>query len=154
MTRRYVEIAWNFSIQGSVAGGGREDFKEALKAEASGFLNAILAQWTGAAKPVMPDVIDKQTRLGSAEASPLADFARVALVPAVAGKCYAGVLFNAYLGWARSANVLVPMTQQKFGREMPRLGYPKGTDRKGTVYLGVVLNEAYESGQFAMLQAA
>ncbi|MER7280487.1 DUF5906 domain-containing protein [Dactylosporangium sp. NPDC000244] len=154
MTRRYVEIAWNFSIQGSVAGGGREDFKEALKAEASGFLNAILNQWTGVAKPVMPDVIDKQTRLGTAEASPLADFAKAALIAAPAAKSAANDLFAGYLAWAKTANVLSPMTQTKFGRELPRLGYPKETDRKGTWYVGVTLNEKYETGMFGALRAA
>lgn len=148
MKRRYVEIAWDFSIEGSVAGGGREDFKEALKAEASGFLNAILAQWTGTAKPIMPDVVDKQTRVGSAAASPLAEFAKDALIAAPASRGGASDLFAGYQAWARAAGVLVPLTQTKFGREMPRLGYVKSSDRKGTFYIGVVLDERYETGVF------
>jgi putative DNA primase/helicase len=148
MTRRYVEIAWNFSIQGTVPGGGREDFKEALKAEASGLLNLILEHWTGTTKPVMPDVVDAQTRDGSAKASPLAPFAADALVPAPDSKSAAADLFHGYLQWARTASVLAPMTQQKFGRELPRLGYAKDVDRKGTWYLGVVLDERYETGAF------
>lgn len=148
MTRRYVEIAWNFSIQGTVPGGGREDFKEALKAEASGFLNAILDQWTGTTKPVMPDVIDQQTRTGSAKASPLAPFAAEALISAPESRVGAATLFSGYLQWARSAGVTSPISQTKFGKELPRLGYAKDIDRRGTWYLGVVLHERYETGAF------
>lgn len=149
MTRRYVEIAWNFSIQGSVPGGGQEDFKEALKAEASGFLNAILDQWTGTRKPVMPEVVRRQTESGVAAASPLAAFAGDALVTKQGGEVQASALYDVYLSWCSKHGVKMPMTVTKFGREMPRLGYPKKTGGSANFYLGLTVADEYDVATFS-----
>ncbi len=149
ITRRYVEIAWNFSIV-KTATGVQEIFKERLKAEASGFLNAILANWTGEAKPVMPALVAEQTMRGNEAASPVAGFVREALIRSPEGKCYAGDLYAGYLAWAKTpgSGVAIPLTTTKFGLELPRSGIAKGADRKGTYYLGVTLHERYETGAF------
>lgn len=144
MTRRYIEIAWNFSIM-QVVGGVREDFKEALKAEASGFLNGILAQWTGTTKPVMPDIIVRQTLHGAAEASPLAQFAKDALIPSDEGRSRASDLYAGYQRWAIKSGIKMPMTITKFGMEMPRLGYEKRPLKDGTYYMNVTLNTDFTS---------
>lgn len=137
--RRYVEISWDFSVEAEVTGGIREDFKEALKAEAPGFLNVILANWYGSKKPPMPQVIRRQTERGSADASPLAAFRGEVLVDVPGQKVKAGRLYASYTEWSRTAGVKVPMTSTAFGKELPRLGYEKREERDGTYYYGLGL---------------
>jgi putative DNA primase/helicase len=137
--RRYVEIAWDFSVESGVSGGIREDFKEALKAEAPGFLNVILSNWYGSTRPPMPEVIRQQTETGNAAASPLATFRDEALVDIPGQKVKAGRLYAAYTEWARTAGVKVPMTSTAFGKELPRLGYEKREERDATYYYGLGL---------------
>lgn len=150
MERRYVEVAWDYSIK---AGKGELDdnFKDALKVEASGFLNAILAHWTGNAKPVPPAVVQVQTAKGAAESSPLAPFVvgeGGALVAAPGAKVAARSVFRAYERWAARSNVRGTMTETKFGRELPRF-VRKDTDRLGTWYFDVEIKPEFDTGNFA-----
>jgi len=149
LTGRYVEISWDFLIL-KTATGVQEGFKQRLLAETSGLLNAILANWYGEGKPPVPDAVVRQTAIGNAAASPVAGFVRDALLRSPEEKIYAADLYAGYLTWAKTpgSGVVVPMTPQKFGREIPRCGIGKADDRKGTFYIGVTLHERYETGAF------
>jgi putative DNA primase/helicase len=148
---RYVEISWDFSIL-KTPGGVQEGFKKRLLAETSGFLNAILTHWTGETKPIKPELIERQTAIGNAAASPVAGFVRGGLIHSAEGKTYAADLYAGYLAWAKApgSGVTVPLTPHKFGREIPRCGIAKDSDYRGTFYVGVTVHERYETGAFRM----
>jgi P4 family phage/plasmid primase-like protien len=140
MERRYVEISWDFEIGKDAV---QESFKEELKAETSGFLNAILKHWSGAGPLVTPDRIRRQTDAGMRGASPAAQFVTDALERTQDETVSAGLMFDAFKKWWDDERQRgKPVTQTKLGRELERLGFKK--EKKGTVrYLDVTVREKY-----------
>lgn len=139
MEQRYVEIAWNFQVDKSTA---REDFKTALKAEASGFLNALLDQWVGNKPVTTPESVAAQTAAGAKAASPVAKFVEEALEESPGKNISARILYQAYEEWCRQSGPK-PVSSTKFGKEMPRTGIEKA--KNGTVsYLNVTIKDEYE----------
>lgn len=140
MERRYVEISWDFEIGKDAV---RESFKEELKAEASGFLNAILKHWSGVAPLVIPEKIRQQTDEGMRGASPAAQFVADAIERAQDESVSAGLMFDAFKKWWDDERQRgKPVSQTKLGRELERLGLKK--EKKGTVrYLDVTVRDRY-----------
>ncbi|WP_157410836.1 DNA primase family protein [Actinoplanes rectilineatus] len=129
MERRYVEISWDYEIDRTQL---RESFKDELKAETSGFLNAIIQHWTGKGPLEAPEAIRRQTAAGMSEASPAAQFAGDALERVDGETVSAALMFESYTKWwdvTRQRGR--PVTQTKLGSELQRLGFLK--EKSGTV---------------------
>lgn len=145
MKRRYVEVSWDYVVK---AEDLRESFKEELRAEASGFLNVILAHWQGAAPVEVPTVIADQTAKGEAESSPAAKFVTEAVRPAVKGFVSSRRMYEAYQEWAKQNGIRQPVSSTKLGRELPRLGLKRKHTESGNVWESVEIAEDYMKSAF------
>ncbi len=139
MDRRYIEVPWDYQIPESQR---REDFKEALRAEAPGMLNELLKHWLGTAQPPVPAVVAKQTAEGRNESSPAAGFVRDAIEERPEESVSGVNMYAAYSEWARQ-NGIRPVSSTKLGAELTRLGLEKEHTRSGKRYLGVSVVPEY-----------
>lgn len=141
MERRYVEISWAYQIPEDEM---RESFMDELASESSGFLNVILAHWTGDGVVEVPASIKAMTTDGKAKASLAGPFRNEVVVPAEGCNVSSSLMYEAYRAWSKSQG-LQPVSLTKFGTELARVGVSKKHTSHGNVWTDVAIDEDFRS---------